>query len=171
MLTLHVTSGRELRESDVVRVPSSGRVGTVVGIDYGSADTLVVQYPGDGTREQVGVNEVELLRTEHYELPQPAPSVQALAESITSGPIRCGAMACYVSRDGSRITFVPKNGIAVDQLAESWSKGTTREAVERLVEVAYVTRLPHLVRVGSPWLEVTVLERLSPEAVARCLDE
>jgi len=171
MLTLHATSGRELRENDVVRVPGSGRVGRVVGVDYGSDDALVVQYPGDSLRESVAVNDVELLRTERYELTPPPASTDALAESIVSGPIKCGAMACYVTRDGSHITFVPKNGIAVDQLAETWSRGGPRAAIDKLIEVAYVTRLPHLVRVGSPWLEVTVLERFSPEAVARCLDE
>ncbi len=160
MLLLNVASNRILREGDRVHVThgaQKGRYGQVVGYDLTEADRpVVVQFTvtsGD-LRENLGANDLDVLKepvTEAPEVLEPLPQIQAtLTESLLADSFStCGRCVCMtLKEDGTTLTFVPRDDRS--NLREVFEQNEVfEEAVASLLEVAFVTRRPHLVAIGK----------------------
>ncbi len=165
MFLINVGTNRVLREADVVRVtaasPRRGVVGKVVGYDLSTPDTpLVVQYPrpvAGVLRETFGANDVEVVEgnntMEAPETLEPLPEIQKVLQEERPAYKTCGRFLCMTLREsGTTLTFVPReNGTNLRQIVD-------QRGVEALFEVAFVTRLPHLVQIGQSQVVSAALE-------------
>ena len=157
--------GRVLREADKVRIvaegPRRGRIGQVVGHDL-TTDRLVVQYPRaiDGiSREALQPQDIEVVEGDNMmtapEALEPLPEIRRVLQEEGDRPSykTCGRFLCMTLREnGTTLTFVPReDGTDLKEVAD-------KQGVEALFEVAFVTRLPHLVRVGNSHFVSAALE-------------
>jgi hypothetical protein len=150
----NVAAGRELREGDGVKVsygPRSGRTGKVVGFDVLSDRPVVVQYdaPSSLLRESFVANDIEIRGyTKAPETREPLPEIRTLLKDSRSKPklSTCGQILCLQA--GKRVvSFVPKDKtVVLRQIYESKDHHTFEDRLSGLLRHAFVTRLPHLVR-------------------------
>lgn len=166
MLTLNLESNRELREGDRLLM-RDGRYVTVVGFDLKEADTpLVVQHAQTNgwERELVGANDAEYVGNfaEAPDTLEPLPEIPGVLNEKADAYQTCGRILCMkLSEDGSTISLVPKDDSV--RLAEVFdSAPNVQEAVDRLLEVAFVTRRPHLVQIGNSKRIWQLLGTVSP---------
>jgi hypothetical protein len=163
---LNATSGRFLREMDHVRLTEgtySGKLGRIIGFDLLNEDCpVVVQVPKPQVILQVGTNEVELFQESDLE---PLPPVKSILSEGAVAPVfqTCGVMLCLtLNEDGTVLTFVPKsNGRRLRTIFEANYKKGLVEAIKKVMESSFVTRTPHLVRVGRSAIISKMLEKTS----------
>lgn len=190
MNLLNVQSGRQLREGDEVRVRTGsrrGKIGRVVGFDVGSSTPVVIQYPAPRRsgviRENVKATDVDPYRLPKHEVLEPLPSVEKLLTEGAIGPyyVTCGAMLTFPLAEGGALTAVPKRpgNVPLRLIFDSRCRrprdfgdaSVVAGALRRVFEDAFITRLPHLVRLDESVRRVgiTLQEGRSPGEVVRRL--
>lgn len=170
MLTLNLESNRDLREGDRVRMKHGeqrGRYAQVVGFDLREADTpVVIQHPttAGGQRELVGANDIEYegCFQEAPDTLEPLPDIPTVLTEDRGSYWTCGRILCMkLTEDGSTISFVPKDdGIHLTEIFDR--ANNVQEAVEAMLEVAFITRRPHLVQIGNTKRIWQLLGSVSP---------
>lgn len=167
MLTLNLDANRELREGD--RVQIRGRYAQVVGFDLHEVDTpIVIQFPlTEGSeRELVAANDVEYVGN-FREAPDTLEPLPEIASLLTEKSYwTCGRILCVkLAEEWSTLSFVPKEDSV--RLSEVFDQApTVKEAVDRLLEIAFVTRRPHLVQIGESKQILQLLGSVSPVEAA-----
>lgn len=155
MLLLNVDSGRELREGDLVRLPS-GSLGKVVGIDVLSESPVVVQR-SDKRISQHSANDVSFLREGPNRLEPLPPIVQTIQEGgIEKSYLTCASMLCLkLTETSTTLTLIPKQPGKVKDFLESQSgfRSSFGEALLETLKSVFVSRLPHLVEFETQGLK------------------
>ncbi len=142
----NVNAKRNLKEGDLVRTPKRG-IGTVVGFDLFEDESILVQGKNSSNFGKYNPNRLEVVY-EGNEL-EPLPPI---TDVLTEGGFEerywtCGGGICLqLSETHEILTLIPKDE---SNLREAFdSDGSFQEKVKGLLEVAFVTRLPHLVEDG-----------------------
>lgn len=177
MAILHTADGRPLLEGDEVRLlsgPRTGKIGLVVGFDVLGEKAIVIQYPkpiDNVLREAVDGSDVEVFQpVSAPESLEPLPVIKTVLQENGFAPLymTCGVMLCLrLNEDGTVLTCVPKrSGISLRRMFETRYRRSMREAVEEVLKNSFVTRLPHLVKIGNSRLISEYLSAtISPEMV------
>lgn len=176
----NVSSNRNLREGDVVRIqvgPRAGRLAKVVGVDLLNERPLVIQYsrPTAGIlRECYGANEVSIYKATWADVGlDAAPNLrELLSERGLSGAYdTCGSMLCMPTRESAVVTFVPKDRLdrSLQEVLEE--AGSLKEGLEALLACSFITRLPDLVDVGLGLISEKLNATGSPDQAANAILE
>jgi hypothetical protein len=111
----------------------------------------------------VGANDVEYVGR-FQEAPDTLEPLPEIATVLTESDSywTCGRILCMkLAEDGSTISFVPKDDEI--HLTEIFDQANSvQEAVEAMLEVAFVTRRPHLVQIGNTKRIWQLLGSVSP---------
>lgn len=181
MSLLNTVSGRILREGDDVKIlvgTRSGLLGTVVGANLmGPGPAVTIQYAKRQQgilREAFSANDLEFIKKEGADLLEPLPPIEQLLQEGQIAPVymTCGVMLCLtLTEDNTVLTCVPhQNGMALRKMFESRCRKSISDATREVLQNSFVTRMPHLVKIGkSEQIESYLSEHSSPDSLVESL--
>lgn len=164
---LNVNSKRELREGDVVRAPGN-KIGTVVGFSLFENDSVLVKDQFHQVK-QYDANGVEFIQ-ERFDLEPLPPIVKILQEDKVGNTYKtcAGGICLHLTETSTTLTLIPKDNSNLR--FELRGDIPFCEAVENLLKVSYVTRLPHLVE-NNPLIDACLMEAKEFEEIFKELEK